>query len=389
MSFSNPLNKLLSQPQDHAGLECSGAGRKRTRWIKATAWLMLGQLWCGTVMAAGPRPKNIIFLIGDGMGVAQIWAGYTANKGMLNLERCKHIGFSKTYSADDYITDSAAGATAFSIGQKTNNHVIGQDATGKSQPTILELADKQGLATGMVVTCSVTHATPASFIAHQPHRKMDEAIAADFLATDIDVLVGGGRQYFAQREDKRNLLTELTGNKYQLPTTLEQFEAVKDGKVVALVADKHLAKMSEGRGDFEPRAVRKTMELLSKNKKGFFLMVEGSQIDWGGHENDADYIAKEMQDFDKTIGVVLDWAKADGNTLVVITADHETGGFSIPAGNLQQGTFVGKFTTKDHTGVMVPVFAYGPGAEAFMGIYENNAIFGKFAEALSIKVPTK
>lgn len=335
------------------------------------------------------KPKNIIFLIGDGMGVAQIWSGYTANKGRLELERFKHIGFSKTYSADDYITDSAAGATAFSIGKKTNNHVVGLDATGIAHPTVLELASKAGLATGMVVTCSVTHATPASFIAHQPHRKMDEAIAADFIKTDFDVLVGGGKRYFAGREDKRPLFDEFAKKGYQQPASLEDFEKVQSGKVMALVADKHLPKMADGRGDYSVRAVKKSLELLSKNKKGFFLMVEGSQIDWGGHENDADYIAKEMQDFDRTIGAVLDWAEKDKNTLVVVTADHETGGFSIPAGNLQEGTLTGKFTTKDHTGVMVPVFAYGPGAEAFMGIYENNSIFDKFVQALGLNAANK
>lgn len=339
---------------------------------------------------AGKQVRNVIFMIGDGMGVAQIWAGYTANKGKLELERCKHIGFSKTYSADDYITDSAAGATAFSIGQKTNNHVVGQDATGIAQPTILELADQQGYATGMVVTCSVTHATPASFMAHQPHRRMNEEIAADFLATDYEVLIGGGRKYFEKRKDGRNLLADLQKKGHALPNSMEELLTMKPGqKVTALLAEDQLPKMSEGRGDFSVQSVKKALDLLNVNKKGFFLMVEGSQIDWGGHANEADYIAKEMQDFDRTIGAVLDWAERDGNTLVVITADHETGGFSIPKGNMQEGTFEGKFTTKDHTGVMVPVFAFGPGADAFMGIYENTAIFGKFAEAMRLKLPEK
>jgi alkaline phosphatase len=217
---------------------------------------------------------------------------------------------------------------------------------------------------------------------------MDEAIAADYLKTDIDLFVGGGRKFFEKRADSVNLLTQLAKNNYQLPTSLEGFEKIKSGKVAALVVDEHLPKMSEGRGDFEPRAVAKAMSLLNQNKKGFFLMIEGSQIDWGGHANDADYITQEMQDFDKTIGVVLDWAKADGNTLVVITADHETGGFSIPEGNIKNGTITGKFTTKDHTGVMVPVFAFGPGAEAFMGIYENNSIFSKFMNAYGFNKPT-
>lgn len=337
---------------------------------------------------APKRVKNIIFLIGDGMGVSQVYAGYTQNKGRLNLELFKHIGFSKTTSADSYITDSAAGATAFSIGEKTNNYYVGLDALKVAKPTILEIAEKNGKATGLVATCSITHATPASFIAHVDSRKKQDEIAAQFLNTDIDVFIGGGFKYFAKREDGRNLIEELQAKNYVVAEDIESLKGVKKGKVAGLVAFEHPPAIHEGRDtNFAVITAMKAIELLQQNPKGFFLMIEGSQIDWGGHANDAQYIGNEMVDFDRVIGAVLEFAKKDKETLVVITADHETGGFSLPAGDLTTGEFKGTFTTKNHTGVMVPVFAYGPYAEEFMGIYENNEIFHKMMKAYGFKKP--
>ncbi len=167
----------------------------------------------GTVM-----PKNIIFMIGDGMGLTQITAGLIAQRDALNLERCAVIGLSKTNSGDNLITDSAAGATAFSTGQKTYNGAIGVDMDTLPLTTILEMAEGKGLATGLVATSSVTHATPASFISHQKSRMMDEEIALDFLKTDIDVFIGGGKKFFEQRTDHQNLLDQLRSNGYTVAT---------------------------------------------------------------------------------------------------------------------------------------------------------------------------
>ncbi len=332
------------------------------------------------------RPKNIILMIGDGMGTAQIYAGLTAKKDNLNLKRCTHIGFSQTNSSDSYITDSAAGATALSIGQKTYNGAIGVDKNKVPQKTILETVESKGLATGLVATCSITHATPASFIAHQPSRALDEDIAKDFLKTDVDVLIGGGRQFFEQRKDSLNLLIIMKKNNYQIVNSMNDLKKISKGKVAYLITDKDslkiskFPKMSEGRGEYLSDAALKAIEILNNNdvkNKGFFLMVEGSQIDWGGHANDSDYIVKEMVDFDNCIGKVLDFAEKDGETLVIITADHETGGYALVGGNLEKGEVVGKFSTDYHTGVMVPVFAFGAGAEHFAGIYHNIEIYKK------------
>jgi len=327
--------------------------------------------------------KNIIFLIGDGMGTSQVYAGLLANKGESYLKTMPVSGFNKTNSSDNLITDSAAGATAFSIGKKTYNGAIGVYKNEVPKKTILEMAEEKGLGTGLIATCAVTHATPASFIAHQQNRGMQEEIAADFLNTEVDVFIGGGRKYFNQRKDERDLLIELEAKGYDVVTSMDSLQFSKGKKVAALVEDEHPQPAILGRGDMLSDASNFAMALLKKNKNGFFLMIEGSQIDWGGHDNNVPYIVTEMLDFDQVLGEVLKFAAKDGETLVVVTADHETGGFSVNGGGLETGVVEGKFTTGGHTAVMVPIYAYGPKAELFSGIMENTDIFFKFKEALA------
>ncbi len=326
------------------------------------------------------KPKNIILMIGDGMGLTQITAGMYINGNKLNLEEFKSIGLHKSYSSSDLITDSAAGATAFACGVKTYNGAIGVDADTMPVKTILEEAEERGLATGLVATSSIVHATPASFIAHAKQRKMYEDIALDFLDTEIDFFVGGGKKYFDQREDERDLLAELRSKGYQVSTYFDKdFRTVKPTTAknfAYLTANGEPLPQRQGRSYLIP-AIEKAPKFLKKRSdKGFFLMIEGSQIDWGGHANDSEYIITEMIEFDKAIGEVLKFAKADGETLVIVTADHETGGYAINPGSTMDKIEPG-FTSDYHTGVMIPVFAYGPGAEYFRGIYENTAIYEK------------
>jgi alkaline phosphatase len=327
------------------------------------------------------KPKNIILLIGDGMGVSQVFAGLTANKGRLFLENCKHIGFSKTQSSDDYITDSAAGGTALSSGVKTYNGAIGVDVSGKPVKTILEEASEKGLATGLVSTSSITHATPASFIAHQASRGSYEDIAADFLNTNIDVFIGGGLDHFNKRKDGKNLVEELQSKGYQVETEIGKIKKVKDGKLAGLTAEVHNGRMTD-RADMLPVATETALNILDNNKKGFFLMIEGSQIDWGGHAGSTIYVVEDMLDFDQTIGQALEFAAKDKETLVIVTADHETGGMAITGGDMQNGIVKAAFPTGGHTAVMVPVFSYGPGAEEFIGIMENTDIHAKMKKLL-------
>lgn len=360
--------------------------------IIGLALLLCGPVWSQkkskVVVAAAPlrQAKNVILLIGDGMGLTHISAGMYFNNNQSQFERFPVAGLHKAYSASDLITDSAAGATAFASGIKTYNGAIGVNTDSMPVKTILEQAEEKGLSTGMVVTSTLTHATPASFIAHVRNRKFDEEIATFFLKTEVDFLAGGGKKFFDQRaNDGRNLVKELQAKGYQINDFSQNAESATppdpSKNFIYFSADGDPAKASEGRTYLAPYSVAAAKHLKQRSEKGFFLMIEGSQIDWGGHANNSDYIVSEVVDFDQTIGKILDFAAADGETLVIVTADHETGGYAINPGS-ELGKIRGAFTTNLHTAQLVPVFAFGPGSELFSGIYENTAIYEKMKAVL-------
>jgi alkaline phosphatase len=315
--------------------------------------------------------KNVILIIGDGMGLPHIYAAMSASENPLNFEQFGISGLQKTYSSNAYITDSGAAGTAIATGSKTLNGAIGVDENGSMLKSILEIAEEQGLATGMVVSSSVTHATPASFIAHQSSRSSYEDIAMDFLKTDIDLFIGGGYDHFARRSDSLNLADSLRAKGYEVLTSMDMVVGSGAEKLAGLVYQLQPPYRLKGRGDMLPVATKKAIEILSRNKKGFFLMIEGSQIDWAAHANAADTLIDETLDLDNVIGIALDFAKNDGNTLVVVTADHETGGVTITNGNMDTKEVTLAFSTTGHSAILVPVFAFGPGSENFSGIYDN------------------
>ncbi|NUQ26002.1 MAG: alkaline phosphatase [Saprospiraceae bacterium] len=329
--------------------------------------------------------KNIVLMIGDGMGLSQISAGMIRNNNTLFLEQFPVIGLHKAYSSDNLITDSAAGATAFASGIKTYNGAIGVTADQNPAPTILEQAEARGMATGMVVTSTVVHATPAAFIAHVKDRNMYENIALGFLQTEIDLVIGGGSKYFNRRSDQRNLYGLLQEKGYYVsdfsiePLTDIALDFTKN--LVYFTSESDPPTVQQGR-DYLIPASRLACNFLSRRSdKGFFLMIEGAQIDWAGHANNTSYMVNEMIEFDKAIGEVLKYAKEDGNTLIIVTGDHETGGFSINQGTTKDSIIAG-YTTDYHTGTLIPVFAYGPGASLFSGIYENNSIYDRMCAAM-------
>ncbi|MAN58362.1 MAG: alkaline phosphatase [Flavobacteriaceae bacterium] len=326
-------------------------------------------------------PKNVILLIGDGMGLSQISAGIYFSETPSNFEMFSTVGLIKTSASSDLITDSAAGATAFSAGVKTFNGAIGVDAEGRAVPTLVETASERGLATGIIATSSVVHATPASFFAHVRSRRFYDEIATYLSGSELDFVAGGGRKFFTNREDGRDLYTELVKNGYTLHTETLPASAENE-KPVILLAEDGMPKMTEGRGDFLPNATKLALENLSAEDNGFFLMIEGSQIDWGGHANDAAYLIGEQLDFDKTIGVALAYANANPETLVIVTADHETGGFTLAADEGDYNAIKPSFSTGGHSATLIPVFAKGPGEEKFGGVYENTAVYEKIRELL-------
>ena len=334
------------------------------------------------VLAQSGTPRNVILMIGDGMGVAQVTAGRT-QKGSLELEKFTSGGFSLTHAAgDDYITDSAAGATAYASGVKTLNGMLGVKPDKTRVTTVAELASTLGKRTGIVAACSITHATPAAFLVHVESRGSQFEIAEQIAASDVDVLLGGGWGWFlpndggGRRTDGKNLVSAMQSRGFayiSTPQEFDQLDMARTDKIVGLFADNHVGPAPE-RDPSLPEMTSAALSILSRSKKGFFLMVEASQIDWASHENKSDETVVEMADFDDAIGVARRFAEKDGSTLVVVTADHETGGYAITGGSLMDSTVTGKFVTGGHSATMVPLFAFGPGAGRFSGILENDEI---------------
>ncbi|MDO8367034.1 MAG: alkaline phosphatase [Saprospiraceae bacterium] len=373
--------------------------------LRGFAFYILHLVFCGSLLSvscAAPRkpasdlqavkfserPKNIIFLIGDGMGAAQVSAHiYWMGVGKTVFEKFPVVGFHKSHAYDYRVTDSAAGATAFACGQKTTLGAIGVlPPDERPCPTILEDLDRQGFATGMVTTCTATHATPACFISHSELRAFTEDIALDYLRTPFDCLIAGGENMFGLRPDKINLLDSLRARGYVVRRGIGFNDLPLDGSrpFVNFTNEMEPPTASAGR-EYLPRATRLACNFLQKrSEKGFFLMVEGSQIDWASHTNDRNWLRAEMADFDKTVRAALEFAASNGETLVVVTGDHECGGLALNQTELRK-QFKPEFTSKVHTAAMVPVYAFGPQAESFSGIYENTEIYFKMRAALGFK----
>jgi alkaline phosphatase len=325
--------------------------------------------------------NKVILLIGDGMGLTQVYAGFTGNRGQLNLLQMRNIGFSKTYSSDSYITDSAAGGTAMATGRKTNNRYIGVDATGVRLPAIPDIIAPKGYQTALISAGDITDATPAAFYGHVPERSREDSIAADFLSSPVSILIGGGAKHFNQRKDGLNMPALLRDKGYTFSTRLEDLDTLTTSKFLVLDKRAELSMLS-GRGNFLTHSLQKSIATLRKHEKGFFIMAEAAQIDYGGHTNNVPYVTTEMMDFDRAIGAAMQFADEDGHTLVIVTADHETGGLSLLDGNIAKGQVDGHFSSNDHSAVMVPVFAYGPHSLDFRGVYENTEIFEKIMALL-------
>ena len=330
------------------------------------------------------KTRNIILFIGDGMGLAHLNASIDVSNRTFFLERFPYSGFSKTYSYDNYITDSAAGGTAIACGIKTRNWMIGMRPDSTIISSIVEIAHKHNLATGVVCTSAVTDATPASFVAHYSSRYNYEDIAKDFLRGTLDVFIGGGEDHFRRRQDGADLTNTLKERGFSVAYSIDDLRK-SPGQLAGLLAKQDMPLASEGRAGMLEEMTKKAIEILSRDKDGFFLMVESSMIDGGGHANDIKYVVSEVIDMDKAIGVAKKFADQNGETLIVVTADHETGGLTITGGNLKSKHLEVKFSTSDHTAVMVPIFSYGPGAERFSGIHDNTFFLDEFLDLLKIK----
>ncbi len=328
--------------------------------------------------------KNIIIMIGDGMGFNALGAARAAAFGRgtgLALDRMQAMGQSLTWSlSDDYITDSAAGGTALSSGVRTLNGRIGEDKDARPVKSILEVAKSLGKSTGVIATCTLTDATPASFLSHAKNRSNEWEIARQISGAPVDVLLGGGRAYFlpaadreSLRDDDLNLLEAMRKRGMTVVTAADEFRALDLSKVKSLAGLFALEDMKTApqREMPLPEMVEGALKVLSRNPKGFFLMVEGSQIDWAGHGNNLKYSVDETLDFDSAVAKAVEFAGKDGSTLVIVTADHETGGLAINKAIESDRTITAGWTHGSHTGSAVPLLAFGPNAQAFAGLHHN------------------
>ena len=327
----------------------------------------------------GKKVKNVILMIGDGMSLMHVYTAWAANRGKLWLENAQATGLSKTWAVKKLVTDSGSGGTSLATGVKA----VGVDPEGKPLTSLVDVAKELGKDAGMAVTCRLWDATPCDFCCHNIDRDKEEELVGDYPTSGVDFVFGGGAQKFTNRKDGRDIFKELQKKGYHVSRTLDDFFAYdKNSRIFAVPYDKDTP-LPDERGDLLARASMKGISLMNQNKNGFFMMIEGSQLDDYGHFNQLDLLMKETLDFDQTVGEVMKWAAKDGETLVVVTADHETGGLTLVNGNKDEGRVECCFSTKDHSGAMVPVYAFGPGAENFTGIFENTDVFKKIKKLMT------
>lgn len=366
--------------------------------VKFTLLLTLAAA-CSLTTVVGAKPqkgqksevKNVIFMIGDGMGLSQatmmmVESGYEPTV----FERVDNVALIKTHSANNRVTDSAAAGTALACGEKTNNKMLGLTPKLDTLHSMAKGAKAKGMSTGIVVACAVQHATPAAFYANVADRNDNKTITEQLAKNDyIDIIIGGGETHFNKPAEGGTTMSKVAqSNGFNIVRNMDEFEAAGDGRILGLFTTGHIANFNK-RGDYLPRATAEALKRLSTNKNGFFLMVEGSQIDWACHSNDAKQCKGETIDFCKTIEVAMDFADKNAGTLIVITADHETGGLALVSGDddftkADSGVSY-TFSTKGHSGVMIPVYTYGAGAEQINGVMDNTELAHKMFKSMGIE----
>lgn len=317
-------------------------------------------------------PESIIFIIADGTGIGQYTLSYYAN-GDFAPARFDHIGLVATHPNDGEcsttckrVTDSAASGTALSAGLKTYNGAIGVNREKEPVKTMLEWAEEKNMLTGLVATSTVTHATPASFAAHVDYRKKEAEIAQQFANSEVDLILGGGKKFWPD-----SLIQIFKNNGGDYITDLNS-KVQKNKRVLGLFSEGGLPKVHEGRNPTTTQMATYALNYLEKSSNGFFVMIEESQIDWGGHSNSAEYIQGEMKSLNDLINFALDYQEKHPKVLVVLTADHECGGVAVHDG--KDGDLDIRFTSDYHSANFVPIWATGPGAEVFDAFMDNTEI---------------
>lgn len=327
--------------------------------------------------------KNVILMIGDGMGLATVTTAMFVNGGALTMTNLQTTGFVRTQSADSFTTDSAASGTAYATGHKTHNSALGVDKDDNVIKDIPEILAPYGILSGVLSTDDLNGATPAAFFAHQPKRDMTPQIWGDLPNSCLTFASARSYDYFLKQPQE---VQDAINKSYTVITNPNEKKAIKRSDRLAYLpmsADVPSLKV-DGRGDYLPATTQMAIDYLSqKSKNGFFLMVEGACIDKMAHKNSYDAMIQETLDFDKAIEVAVKFAEKEGNTLIVISADHETGAVSLRSGNMEKGDIKGVYVSKGHTPIPVPLFAYGPHSMDFSGMQENSDVANKIIKILT------
>ena len=420
-------------------ISCSGQSQIREEIVSSQSF---------TSNQQGDTARNVILLIGDGMGQAHRFAGQllaAGRDGRLAMDRLAHLGQMGTMSADPrtFVTDSAAAATAIATGVKTHNGSVSIDPEGRKRPTILELAKTSGRSVGLISTCQITDATPAAFAAHVPHRADQSEVARQYIERSrVDVILGGGAAHWFPYgamlpptlgmdpkwrgigsdgdlvSRARGLGYEFVANAAGLHACLHRRRQESGGPLLGLfAAQEFFTQSEEGSGaEYDPPVsladlTSAAIDILSRNPAGFFLMVEESAIDRMAHRNNAPLMLKGVLELDRAVQVALAFADQAPDTLIVVTADHECGGLAVagsedqpyacePVGGLLDTLLAGEdgpfpvadadygfvlgWATTGHTAAPVPISASGPGSELLSGSIENTDLFHAMANAMDL-----
>lgn len=337
------------------------------------------------------RPRNVVLVIGDGMGVGQLSAASMllhGPYGQLALESAPVTGLMKTHAGDRLVTDSAASATAMATGFKVPKKAISVLPDGREPVTLFEAARATGLVTGVITTSGLVDATPAAFTAHAAQREQYGAILDDMLASDAELLIGGDWSDYRKALRDADFQTTLrrvdqlgSAAGYRVVRTRAELD-VAPGRVLALFPPR--SRGGDAHGPPLDELARFGVERLAASGSGFILLVESELTDGTGHDNDIAALSVGIHELDNAVSAILAWAEPRGDTLVLVTADHDTGGLAVVGGEYDEGVAELRWATAGHTTQWVPVFAFGPGAERFNGVIDNTDLGVLIARALGI-----
>lgn len=331
--------------------------------------------------------RNVILMIGDGMAPAHVQLARMnalGADGKLFMERLPVLGLMRTHSISPWATDSAAAGTALACGIKTHNGMLGLGPDRRPYKNLIEAARELGKRTGLVATAAISHATPAAFASHVRSRKDDQEIAAQILEQKINVIFGGGKEYWrpGNRNDGRDLLAEAESMGYAIVSGRQEMRSAKGGLVLGLFSEGHpetfrpepmIAEMTD-----------KALQLLSAEENGFFIMIEGSQIDWASHANNSDNAIRQTLLFDQAVRKAVKFAVEDRHTLLLVTSDHDCGGLTV-FGKGGEHPIEAKWSTGGHSAMDVPVYAYGPGSDRFSGVLDNTELAIRVARLMGVE----